>query len=63
MNECLTLLEKAQRGSLEATERLLKAYMPMVDKYAWLDGQIDEDLRQHLIVCFLLAVQRFQIST
>ena len=56
------LLRKAQEGSLEATEQLLKTYMPMIEKYARLDGKTDEDLRQHLIVCFLLALRKFELN-
>ena len=56
------LLRKAQEGSLEATEQLLKTYMPMIEKYARLDGKTDEDLRQHLIVCFLLALRKFKLN-
>ena len=57
------LLRKAQEGSLEATEYLLMMYMPMIEKYARLDGAMDEDMRQHLIVCFLLALRKFQTDS
>ena len=37
--------------------------MPMIEKYARLDGAMDEDMRQHLIVCFLLALRKFQTDS
>ncbi|HIQ83832.1 MAG TPA: helix-turn-helix domain-containing protein [Candidatus Pullichristensenella stercorigallinarum] len=62
MKEFSILLKRAQEGSPEATEQLLKTYMPMIEKYARLDGKTDEDLRQHLIVCFLLALRKFELN-
>lgn len=62
MKEFSILLKRAQEGSLEATEQLLKMYMPMIEKYARLDGKTDEDLRQYLIVCFLLALRKFELN-
>ena len=63
MKEFSILLKRAQEGSLEATECLLMMYMPMIEKYARLDGAMDEDMRQHLIVCFLLALRKFQTDS
>ena len=44
------LLRKAQEGSLEATECLLMMYMPMIEKYARLDGAMDAVSYTHLDV-------------
>lgn len=39
------ILQGAVAGSHENLEELLQLYMPMINKYSYLDDQLDEDLR------------------
>lgn len=48
-------------GSHENLEELLQLYMPMINKYSYLDGQLDEDLRQYIMIHIALNISKFPI--
>lgn len=56
----LTLME-AISGSHEALERLLELYEPLIDKHSRVNGQIDEDLRQYILIHIALNISKFTI--
>ncbi len=56
------LLIKAQKGSDEAKEELLKMYQPMLVKESIIDGVFDEDLYQELCYRFVCCVDKFDIE-
>lgn len=56
----LTLME-AISGSHEALEKLLKLYAPLIDKHSRVNGQIDEDLRQYILIHIALNISKFTI--
>lgn len=55
------LLKKAVSRDAEALEELLVLYQPLIDWFSRVNGQIDEDLRQHLLLHIALHISRFQI--
>lgn len=55
------LLEGAVSRDMDSLEELLGLYSPLIDKMSRVDGQIDEDLRQHLLLHIALHISRFKI--
>ena len=39
-------LERALSGDRTALETILLLYMPLINRYSRIDGELDEDLRQ-----------------
>ncbi|MNO04323.1 Helix-turn-helix domain protein [compost metagenome] len=62
MNSVFTLLHLAQQGNKDAEATLINRYQPVINKYARVNGIIDEDCKQHLSITFILAVRRFDLS-
>lgn len=56
----LTLME-AISGSHEALEKLLELYAPLIDRHSRVNGQIDEDLRQYILIHIALNISKFTI--
>lgn len=60
-DEFRRILQGAVAGSHEDLEELLLLYMPMINKYSYLDGQLDEDLRQYIMIHIALNISKFTI--
>lgn len=56
----LTLME-AISGSHEALEKLLELYAPLINKHSRVNGQIDEDLRQYILIHIALNISKFTV--
>ncbi len=56
----MTLME-AISGSHEALEKLLELYAPLINKYSRINGQIDEDLQQYILIHIALNISKFTI--
>jgi len=54
-------LEGAVAGKHADLEIILKLYAPLIDKYAMWKGQVDEDLRQYLLMRIALNISKFQL--
>ena len=63
MNSCEfhSLLERAVSRDMNALEEILDLYEPLIDRYSRIDGIVDEDLRQHLLLHIALNISRFEI--
>ncbi len=55
------LLQRAVSRDLDALEEILNLYEPLIDRFSRINGQMDEDLRQHLLLHIALHISRFQI--
>lgn len=55
------LLERAISRDMDALEEVLTLYEPMIDRFSRIDGEIDEDLRQNLLLHIALNISRFKI--
>jgi hypothetical protein len=55
------ILKKAVDGSHEALEILLHLYEPLIRKHSMIDGELDEDLRQYIMIHIALNISKFQI--
>ena len=55
------MLQAAVSGSHAALEQLFLLYAPLIDKHSKIDGRIDEDLRQYLLIHIALNISKFVI--
>lgn len=60
MGEFKNLLEKVNAGSAIDFERLIVIYKGMLTTQSMINGKIDEDLYQELLVTLYYAVQHFK---
>lgn len=55
------MLKDAMAGSHEALEALLKLYEPLINKHCYVNGVLDEDLRQYILIHIALNIGKFPI--
>ena len=55
------VLQAAIAGSQEALEALLDLYMPLINEASYLRGQLDEDLRQYILIHIALNISKFPL--
>ena len=55
------ILKEAVGGSHEALEILMHLYEPLIRKHSMIDGELDEDLRQYIMIHIALNISKFQI--
>lgn len=55
------VLKGAVAGIHEDLEEVMRLYMPMINKYSVLNGQLDEDLRQYIMIHVALNISKFGI--
>ena len=53
------VLEGAIAGKHGDLEALLQLYMPLINHYSMLNGKLDEDLRQYLMIHIALNISKF----
>ena len=54
-------LEKAVAGDQDAIEAILELYMPLINSSSILNGILDEDLNQHILVHIVLNISKFPL--
>lgn len=60
-SEFRMLLQSAVAGDHEAVEQILKLYMPLINKNSVIDGRLDEDCRQYILIHIALNIGKFII--
>lgn len=55
------LIIEAQKGNNEAMTEILEMYMPVINKHSFVDGQIDEDLRQEILLKIITNIKSFRV--
>ncbi|MFT3951701.1 MAG: helix-turn-helix domain-containing protein [Oscillospiraceae bacterium] len=60
-DEFLELLQGAAAGNHSNLEALLNLYMPLINKYSYIDGVLDEDCRQYILIHIALNISKFMI--
>ena len=53
------LLIRAQTGDNEAMTDILEQYMPLINKYSFIKGKLDEDLRQNILLEIVKSIKKF----
>lgn len=55
------MLLGAVAGSHEELEEILYLYMPLIKKYSYINGRLDEDLQQYIMIHIALNIYKFPI--
>ena len=55
------ILNSAISGNHDDLEKVLALYGPLINKYAVIDGIVDEDLRQYILIHIALNISKFVI--
>lgn len=53
------LLIRAQTGDNGAMTDILEQYMPLINKYSFINGKLDEDLRQNILLEIVKSIKKF----
>ena len=53
-------LERALSGDRTALEAILLLYMPLISRYSRIDGELDEDLRQYILLHVVTKIGEFK---
>ena len=56
------MLNGAIQGDRKALECLLDLYQPLIRKYSYVNGRLEEDLYQQLIFRMLTQIRKFDSS-
>ncbi len=59
--EFKTVLLRAIFGSHNDVEIILKMYAPLIDRSSYLNGTLDEDLRQYILMHIIKNISKFKI--
>ena len=54
------ILQGAVAGRHEDLEKIFELYMPLINKHSVRNGQLDEDLRQYIMIHIALNISKFQ---
>lgn len=55
------ILQSAVEGSHEGLEALLELYEPLINKHSRINGRLDEDLRQYILIHIALNISKFRL--
>ena len=58
-NEFREILVRAQTGDNEAMTDILELYMPLINKHSFVNGKLDEDLRQNILLEIVKSIKKF----
>ena len=53
-------LERALSGDRTALEAILLLYMPLINRCSRIDGELDEDLRQYILLHVVTKIGEFK---
>ena len=56
-NEFRDILVRAQAGDNEAMTDILEMYMPLINKHSFVNGKLDEDLRQNILLQIVKSIK------
>ncbi len=60
--EVIDWIQLAQSGDRQAEAELIERYEPLINKYSRQDGKLNKDCGQQLVLEFILAVRRFDLT-
>lgn len=60
-SEFLSTLSEAVSGNTDALADIMEQYMPLINRYSYVDGKLDEDLRQDILLEVFRSIGRFKM--
>ena len=55
------VLREAIAGNPDAVEAIILRYMPLIDSRSQINGELDEDLRQYILMRIVMQIPSFHI--
>lgn len=55
------LLIRAVNGEHRALEEIFSLYMPLINQYSMINGKLDEDCQQYILIHIALNIGKFKI--
>lgn len=55
------ILRGAVAGDRESLEQILSMYLPLIRKYCYRNGELDEDMMQYLMLHIALQILKFPL--
>ena len=55
------VLQKAIQGDTDEISEIIKMYMPLINKHSIRNREIDEDLRQYIIIHIVKSIPKYKI--
>lgn len=55
------VLKEAVNGDKYAIEIIINEYLPLIDKYSSLEGQVDEDCKQYIKYQIIKNIKKFKL--
>ena len=55
------ILRDAVEGDEKALETILAIYQPLINRHSMIDGKLDEDLRQLILIRIAFNIRRFKL--
>jgi len=55
------LLACAIAGDHDSIENILEVYAPLIDHHSKIEGRIDEDCRQYILMRIVITIAKFKI--
>ncbi len=56
-----SILEQAVSGNKKSIEIILELYAPLINRKSYLNGKLDEDLRQYILMHIIKNISKFKI--
>jgi hypothetical protein len=56
------VVRAAIAGDVESVEAIIARYMPLFNKLSVVNGKLDEDLRQYILMRAMMKLQTFEIN-
>lgn len=53
-------LAEAVSGNVEALADIIEQYMPLINRYSYVEGTLDEDLRQDILLHIFERISKFE---
>lgn len=61
INDFSNLLCNAKAGEVDAVEEIIAMYMPLINKHSRINGTIDEDLKQTILLKIISSLKKFKM--
>ena len=55
------VLKAAVNGDPDAVEAIIQRYLPLIESRSRINGELDEDLRQYIMMRIIIQIPRFTI--
>ncbi|ANU53011.1 helix-turn-helix domain-containing protein [Acutalibacter muris] len=59
--EFRTTLTAAVNGNNDALANIIELYIPLINSRSYVDGELDEDLRQYILLHIIKNISKFSL--